>query len=209
MKGLLLKELYTFRKNWLVMLIFLGTAVLNGILIGNVRVLMFIPLLLSAWSVNFMNADEISKWQQYSIILPYGRKTIVSAKYLMILILNICSLIIVYVCYALSSAVGKTEFSKDSLLMLLISSIVVGFFYPIVALPLNFQFNSEKGRQLIPIVNFVITGAIVILIAVTQDITIIPEKITAYIPLIIAAAIPIIFVLSWLLSVRIYEKKDL
>ncbi len=209
MKGLLLKELYTFRKNWLVMLIFLGTAVLNGILIGNVRILMIIPLLLSVWSVNFMNADEISKWQQYSIILPYGRKTIVSSKYLIIMILNICSLVIVSVCYALSSAVGKAEFSKDSLLMLMISSIVVGFLYPIVALPLNFRFNFEKGRQLIVIVNFLISGAIIILITMTKDIISIPEKITVYILLIIAAAITIFFVLSWLLSVKIYEKKDL
>ncbi len=208
MKGLLLKELYTFRKNWITMLIFLGTAVLNGILLGNVRVLMFIPLLLSVWSVNFMSADEISRWQQYSIVLPYGRKTIVSSKYLIILILNICSLVIVSVCYALSYVIGKTEFSWDSLVMILISSAVVGFFYPIVGLPLNFRFNSVKGRQLVAIVNLVISGLIVLLITMTQDITSIPEKITVYIQLIVAAIL-VLFVLSWLLSVRIYEKKDL
>lgn len=209
MKGLFLKELYTFRKNWLTMLIFLGTAILNGILIGNVRILMLIPLLLSVWSVNFMSADEISRWQQYSIILPYGRKTIVSAKYLVILILNICSLIVVSLCYILSSAIGKTEFSKDSLLILLISTVTVGFFYPIVALPLNFQFNSEKGRQLIVIVNFLISGAIIILITMTKDIISIPEKAVENLPLIVSAIIAVLFVLSWLLSIKIYEKKDL
>ncbi len=206
MKGLLLKELLMFKKIIIVTAILIAGLILGGVFSGEPSIILMLPLFLSIWSVSFQNMDEVSRWKQYSVALPYERKTIVSAKYLCILFLDAVSMLIVTVGYLIAVAVGKVEFSADTLIIFMVISVVMGLVFPMIVLPLHYKFNSEKARLLVMGLAGVCGGMSVTVIKVAG---VISGGITKYIPLIIVLTVAVLFALSWLLSIRIYEKKDL
>lgn len=208
MKGLLLKELFMLRKSWFAFTILTVTFAVVGIFSGETGMLLIVPLFLSVWSVGFMNMDEISKWQQYSLALPYGRRKIVLSKYLMILILNTLSIVFVVLCYLISVALGKNGFSADLLLTLILMSLIAGLVYSSLLLPLVYKLNTEKGRMVLMIINGIVGGSSVALMqtSVLGDIF---GNIAGFLPLVILAVVAVLYLLSWQLSVKIYEKRDL
>lgn len=208
MKGLLLKELFMLRKSWFAIAILVVTFSIVGIFSGETGMLLIVPLFMSVWSVSFMNMDEISKWQQYSIALPYGRRKIVSSKYLMILILNTLSIVFVVLCYLISVALGKNGFSADLLFTLILLSLIMGIVYPSLLLPLVYKLNTEKGRMVLMIINGIVGGSSVAFMqtSVFGDIF---GSISGFLPLVILAVVAVLYLLSWQLSVKIYEKRDL
>lgn len=209
MKGLLLKELIMFRKSCFSIIILIGTFTLIGIFSGEPQMLLIVSLFMSIWSFSFLNMDEVSRWKQYSIALPYGRKKIVSSKYLMMLILDAFSIVLISICYLISVVIGKTGFSVDFMLMLIFLSVIMGLVYPIIILPLNYKFNTEKSRLILMIINGAM-GAISVMVMQSSIISVNTlNDIAEYIPLIVLVAVALLFVGSWALSVKIYEKKDL
>ncbi len=208
MKGLLLKELFMLRKSWFAIAILTVAFAVVGIFSGETGMLLIVPLFMSVWSVSFMNMDEVSKWQQYSLVLPYGRRKIVLSKYLMILILNTLSIMFVVLCYLISVAFGKNGFSADLLLTLIFLSLIMGIVYPSVLLPLVYKLNTEKGRMVLMIINGIVGGSSVAFMqtSVFGDIF---GSISGFLPFIIIAVVAVLYLLSWQLSVKIYEKRDL
>ncbi|MDE6787936.1 MAG: ABC-2 transporter permease [Ruminococcus sp.] len=210
MKGLLLKELFMLRKSWLTITILTVTFAVVGIFSGETGMLLIVPLFMSVWSVSFMNMDEVSKWQQYSLALPYGRRKIVLSKYLMILILNALSIVFIIIAYLISIALGKNGFSADLLLTLILLSLIMGIVYPSLLLPLVYKLNTEKGRMVLMIINGIVGG---VSVALLQTSSILSDNIfkgiAGFLPLIILAVVAVLYLLSWQLSVRIYEKRDL
>lgn len=206
MKGLLLKELFMIRKGGIAFAILTGGFLFSAIVSGEPYMLLIIPMFMSIMIFSFLNADEVSKWRQYSLVLPYGRKKIVSSKYLTILILNVLSTLIVVSAYLISVTVGKAEFSAELLFILLIFSVIVGLFYPSVILPLNYKFDTEKSRMIVFIASGIMGCISVFFVYGIKDIISIFGE---YIPVIMLAAVILLFAGSWLLSMKIYDKKDL
>ena len=85
MKGLITKELIALKKQLFILSILI-IAFSAASIWGELSFCMVIPMFLSIFSINSLTMDEQSKWQQYSISLPYSRKTIVSSKYVTTLI---------------------------------------------------------------------------------------------------------------------------
>ncbi len=210
MKGLLLKELIMLKKGAATLLIFLGCFGLIGPS-GNPTMLLMIPLFSAILLYGHINYDEQSKWQQYSIALPYGRKMIVSAKYAAMAIGAVVSTVLVVLLYGVTVAIGKAEFSLKDLVGHLVLSLAIGIVYPSFFLPLAYKFNSEKGRTIMLFLNGA-SGAIAVFLLSAIDGTGILAKLSNYtniLPYIAIAAVLVLFALSWLISVKIYEKRDL
>lgn len=210
MKGLLLKELIMLKKGAATLLIFLGCFGLIGPS-GNPTMLLMIPLFSAILLYGHINYDEQSKWQQYSIALPYGRKMIVSAKYAAMAIGAVVSTVLVVLLYGVTVAIGKAEFSLKDLVGYLVLSLAIGIVYPSFFLPLAYKFNSEKGRTIMLFLNGA-SGAIAVFLLSAIDGTGILAKLSNYtniLPYIAIAAVLVLFALSWLISIKIYEKRDL
>ena len=210
MKGLLLKEFIMTKKNVAVLLIFLGCIGLIGPA-GNLTILLLIPLFSAILLYGHINYDEQSKWQQYSIALPYGRKMIVSAKYAAMAIGAVVSTVLVVLLYGVTVAIGKAEFTLKDLVGYAILSLAIGIIYPTFFLPLAYKFNSEKGRLIMMFLNGA-SGAIVVFLLSVIEATGIVAKLSNYtniLPYIAVAAVLVLFALSWIISVKIYEKRDL
>ncbi len=210
MKALLLKELIMLKKGAATLLIFLGCFGLIGPA-GNPTMLLLIPLFSAVLLYGHINYDEQSKWQQYSIALPYGRKMIVSSKYLTMVIAAVFSTVLVVLLYGVTVAIGKAEFTLKDLIGYAILSLAIGIIYPTFFLPLAYKFNSEKGRLIMMFLNGA-SGAIAVFLLSVIEATGIVAKLSNYtniLPYIAIAAVLVLFALSWLISVKIYEKRDL
>lgn len=209
MKGLLLKEFLMLKKGWVTLVIFFIAFGIGGI--GNDFMCFMLPLFIAILLYGHINYDEQSKWQQYSIALPYGRKMIVSAKYTAMAIGAVVSTVLALIIYGVTVAIGKAEFSLKDLVGHLVLSLAIGIIYPTFFLPLAYKFNSEKGRIIMLFLNGA-SGAIAVFLLSAIEATGILAKLSNYtniLPYIAVAAVLVLFALSWFASVKIYEKRDL
>ena len=209
MKGLLLKEFLMLKKGWVTLVIFFIAFGIGGV--GSDFICFMLPLFSAILLYGHINYDEQSKWQQYSIALPYGRKMIVSAKYAAMAIGAVVSTVLVVLLYGVTVAMKKAEFSMKDLVGYAILSLAIGIIYPTFFLPLAYKFNSEKGRTIMLFLNGA-SGAIAVFLISAIETTGILAKLSNYtniLPYIAIAAVLVLFALSWFASVKIYEKRDL
>lgn len=209
MKGLLLKEFLMLKKGWVTLVIFFIAFGIGGV--GSDFICFMLPMFSAILLYGHINYDEQSKWQQYSIALPYGRKMIVSAKYAAMAIGAVVSTVLVVLLYGVTVAMKKAEFSMKDLVGYAILSLAIGIIYPTFFLPLAYKFNSEKGRTIMLFLNGA-SGAIAVFLISAIETTGILAKLSNYtniLPYIAIAAVLVLFALSWLISVKVYEKRDL
>lgn len=209
MKGLLLKEFLMLKKGWVTLVIFFIAFGIGGV--GSDFICFMLPMFSAILLYGHINYDEQSKWQQYSIALPYGRKMIVSAKYAAMAIGAVVSTVLVVLLYGVTVAMKKAEFSMKDLVGYAILSLAIGIIYPTFFLPLAYKFNSEKGRTIMLFLNGA-SGAIAVFLISAIETTGILAKLSNYtniLPYIAIAAVLVLFALSWFASVKIYEKRDL
>lgn len=94
MKGLLLKEWYTIRLSFLIALVisvlFIGISLKMELGFG----ICYLAPLFGILPLTAMAQDESSRWQQYACTMPQSRRMIVTAKYLVTLILVIFALLL-------------------------------------------------------------------------------------------------------------------
>ena len=214
MKGLIIKEFIMFKKHLftfgLIILVFSVTAIF-----AENSLYLILPVFLSILPVNFMALDEQSKWNQYSLALPYGRKNIVSSKYIFSFILTLISMMILTVVYIISHFINSE--AGINLTYLLFWSFVMGNIYPAIMIPLAFKFNATNSRTILLVINCIfggiVGGATTILVSLDNKVTIYKTLFKLFnspiLPVVIIAAIILLYFISWAIVVKIYEKREL
>lgn len=208
MKGLIIKELIEFKKRWIITAIMILVFSVYSIIAALPICLILTPFFSAVVFGSFIH-EEQSKWRQYSIVMPYGRKKYVSSKYLAQIMSLLFSMVIIAVLWVISS-VKNGIFDAGLLVVLLVSACVAGLIYPLVIFPITMAFSSNTGRLFFSILNGAIGGFIGVTITDESFInTVSTSKITSITPFIILAVIAAVYLLSWILSIKIYEKRDL
>jgi len=201
MKGLLIKDILNFKKQWLVMLFLLifysVFAVLNDSpeMVGFMMVLLSLILPMTAFAY-----DEQSKWDRYALSMPVSRTEIVLSRYLFLLLLVVLlSLFAFFLNFCMGVAPGEA-FSSTALFSAL--SLLMGA----VSFPVLFRFGPEKTRLLMVLVILIPTVGLMLL----ERAGLLPEELPAFgdlLPFFLPAAL-LLFVLSFFLSVQIYKRKE-
>lgn len=205
MKGLITKDLFMIKKYFgLYFLMDIVFIVLAFVSPENVMFLMIPALLTGVIPITLLAYDERSRWTEYSGVLPYSRTQIASAKYLVGLILQSVMCVILYILLLLRGAyydMFDPAGSAVTVLILFAAALV----FPAVCLPFCFALGTEKGR----IVYMITIAAIVAVLAAISN-SGVPEKdlIITKIPPVIWVIIIAVYVLSWLMSAAIYNKKE-
>lgn len=200
MKGLLLKDYYMTVKYCrmliLMVLIFAAaSAVSNSIFLTSYPFIIagVLPVSLYAY-------DEKSGWCSYADAMPYSRAQQVSAKYISALVFICLVMLICTVGKALTSDSFIEDFS------LLAALCGMGLLSAGCLLPFVLKFGSEKGRWAYYAV--IIIACVIAFSAFDTD-----SAVGSMLGLTAAASIltvcVLLFGLSWLLSVKIYEKREL
>ena len=208
MKGLIMKEFIMFKKSWIITAILILIFSIYSITTALPMCLILTPLF-SAVTFGSFAHDEQSRWLQYSVAMPYGRKKYVSSKYLSQLLSLLFSMVIITVLWVVSSVING-DFNTELLGVILWSACVAGLIYPMIILPVTMAFSSSTSRLFFLIINGAIGGLGGV--TVTDDSflnTVLTSKITSVTPFVILAVIVALYLLSWGLSIKIYEKRDL
>ncbi len=207
MKGLLYKDFlmaWKYCKMYLVI-----TVVFLALFFFNTDSELFIiypGLLIAMIPINLLAYDEHSRWKIFSQTLPCSKDKVVSAKYLVGLVTTTIFTVLVSVVYGISRQIeNRFSFSEMGAILFVV------FFLPLLfsafSLPLIFRFGTEKGRM----VSLIGVAAVFCFTFVYGAFrkafyTISMPTITPAIFLIIAAIILIFYVLSWKLSIALYQK---
>lgn len=209
MKGLLIKEFIMFRKNCIALIIFLIFIMFAGIM-GQSQMIVFAPVFISIIPSSYMTFDETSRWDIYSLIIPEKRSNIVSSKYIFTLILISISIILA----AFSGFIGlninkENEFVWSSFLSLIEALIIVGLIFPMVILPFNFKLGTAKARIAAMIfAGFIGGSASVFVNSEELNLALIFSDMGGLLKIIIAAAVAMLFLISWGLSIIFYKKRE-
>ena len=209
MTGLVYKDLMVMKKTLaLYMVIF---AVYGYMSIGYDQgglLFAMVLILSSVVPVSTIAYDERSKWDRIANTTPLSRKEIVTAKYLLAILLTAGSVAVCFVIYLFDKRIPLTEN-----LMMCYILMLMGMFYQALLLPVNIKFGAEKGRNIMMAIMFV-PVLIIIMIGKTGivDIAAIEMFLTNnenLLPYIFTSAVLMVYAASIVLSVKIYENKDL
>ena len=204
MKGLLLKDwLMLYKKNRLMFALVLFYLLASSAS-GNSFYSGFAVLFLSVLPQTVLGLEERCKWNRYAIALPLTRRQIVLEKYLLALL----GVGLGAALYLVFGFVGMAFTHRPVELASLCPMLSIGLLFPAINLPIVFRLGAEKARLwYLLIVGFLagLAGAFFVLV---ED----AWFSTGIFPVLAWALLPVcalLFALSALLSVRIYEKKEL
>lgn len=208
MKGLLLKELYLSWAHFKVYLVMvLAFSLLSAADPGNFFLVFYPCMLCGMIPVNLIAYDERSKWDVYTALLPFTRAQIVASKYLVGIIGQAVILTLVAavntVRMALSGGVDWQYLFDLMGIMIMLAAVSVS-----LPLPFIFKMGVEKGRM----GYYVMIGLAGVGSGVAGGL--LGDNVAAFtlpalaVPIMILVGIGV-YALSWWLSVRFYENREL
>ena len=201
MKGLILKDLYMVKSYLRVFLILIVAFTLLSAFSAENAFFLFYPVILAGTiPFSLLAYDERSKWNQYCDALPVSRKTAVSARYIISCIFFLPVFLLIALLQRISPA-----FQPETYVFNLSLLVVMGLLTPTILLPLTFRFGVEKGR----LFYYFIIGAFCALSAAAADISQLFSNFSSTPFFLLPVVTVALFALSWLISIRIYQRKVL
>ncbi len=204
MKGLIRKDLYMIW-NYGRSLLFVSAAFLafSTMAEDNYFFVIYPVLFGGILPVTLISYEERDGWNSLCDTMPVSRRTVVNERYVMTLL---CFLALFLLTLAVQAAVLFPKGRGAELVQLICMLPGVGLVAPAFMIPVTLRWGVEKGR----IVYYIFIGVIVALALIgANSMSGLSREISGLsmwiLPLIAAAA----FALSWLISVRIYEKREL
>lgn len=204
MKGLFLKDFYVAKKNlrtFLVMILAFSLGSLAARDSGNFF-LCYGLVLMPGITMSLISYDERYHWDVYTGAMPLSREQMVTEKYL----LHLGMVLVWLPVLILLQHFQQVPAFGGSPLTLLVAGLNLGLLLPGILLPIIFALGTEKGRAGYYVVLF---GGM-ILATVSEELT----SLTGYVPEAVSgsllALLPVaVYVLSWRIAIRLYEKRSL
>ena len=207
MIGLLRKDLYMTLAYFRMFLILLGVFLAVGFLPAVHENTFFIiyPMIIGMMlPISLISYDERFRWNRTCDAMPCSRAQVVSSKYLLTLI----SVLLIFGLTILGQSIRLGRAGQiEELSALVPLLLLLGFIGPSLLLPIIFWLGAEKGR----LAYFVAVGVVVaagVFLSTGADSPIVSGEVSLLIPL--AALVCLgVFGLSWLLSVKLYQRREL
>ena len=203
MRGLLIKDIINMKAQTkiLVLLIvfqfFVAISIENTSMLGGIIAIMAAMLPITA-----MAYDEKAKWDRYALTMPITRRDLVLSKYYLGLGFSVIAFALNFI---INLILGYYPLKE----ILLLTSILfgAGILFLIFVLPVMFKYGVEKGRIVMMLLIFSPTAAAILL----QKVDIAPpsQAFLDQLVYVVPAALVVLLGLSILLSMRIYQKKEL
>ena len=204
MKGLLLKDIYVAKKNLRTFLVMILAFSLGSLAVrdsGNFF-LCYGIVMMPGITMSLISYDERYHWDTYAGAMPLNREQMVTEKYL----LHLGMVLVWLPVLLLLQRFQQVPAFGGSPLTLLVAGLNLGLLLPGILLPIIFALGTEKGRAGYYVVLF---GGM-ILATVSEELT----SLTGYVPEAMAGIVLIllpaaVYVLSWRIAIRLYEKRSL
>ncbi len=207
MKGLLRKDLYMAWKHCRTYLLILGIFIFASFTTHN-SFFSFYPVMICGMiPINLLAYDEQAKWPLFSCTLPCSRRQLVSVKYLIGLFSQLAIILIVAATQLIQLSLTGTLMWPEYLTMLEML-IFLACITSAIACPLIFKLGVEKGRiGYYVMIGVFFAGSTIASSALESGSA--PSGIEHLLPHLLVPIGAVIYALSWLLSIRFYEKREL
>ena len=207
MKGLLLKDFYLSwrycRAFLVIVAVFLAVSFTGD---DNIFFLIYPIMIASVIPMTLVSYDEHDKWTAYSGTLPYTRAQLVSTKYLVGMCFGSVAFLISMAATTVRMMLGG-GFVLEQLAVVGTALLVLGCLGPALILPYVFKYGAEKGRIAFYITVGVFSGVAAVLAGMGFQIQTMTRGLW---PLAVVAGVSILlYALSWRLSIRFYQKREL
>lgn len=141
MIGLILKDLFTLTRQALMYIVFIAVfSLMPGYNMASFAVIMACMMPVTALAY-----DERSHWDRLAASMPYTTAQLVLSKYLMGLILMLCSVALGIIALPLQRLVNP-DVSLPELLSVSLGALGAGMLIQGVLLPVMFRYGTEKAR---------------------------------------------------------------
>ena len=203
MRGLLIKDIINMKAQTKVLILlivfqfFVAISIENTSMLGGIIAIMAAMLPITA-----MAYDEKAKWDRYALTMPITRRDLVLSKY----ILGIGFSVIAFIFNILLNVILGYYPTKE-IFILSAAFLGAGLLFLTLVMPVMFKYGVEKGRIVMMIMIFSPTAVAVLL----QKVNLAPpsQAFLDQLVYVIPAVLVVLLGLSILLSVRIYQKKEL
>ncbi|OUP62853.1 hypothetical protein B5F12_09340 [Pseudoflavonifractor sp. An176] len=207
MKGLLLKDFYLSwrycRAFIVIVAVFLAVSFTGD---DNIFFLIYPIMIASVIPMTLVSYDEHDKWTAYSGTLPYTRAQLVSTKYLVGMCFGSVAFLISMAATTVRMILGG-GFVLEQFALVGTALLVLGCLGPALILPYVFKYGAEKGRMAFYITIGLFTAAATVLAGIGFQVQVMGGGLW---PLAVVAGVSILlYALSWWLSIRFYQKREL
>ncbi len=217
MKGLIIKDLLFIKSTWKNMIILFIGSLLISIALGNyLLAICSLPVLLLSSGINTFQTDEFYNTESYTLSYPLSRKQIVLAKYLFtILLLLIATYLGLMIYYLIGVIINpgynglNTYMLKYFFMMEAGALIVDSIFYPVI-----YKFGCEKSRLVLMSIVMLFLGISSILSVyintanIKLDLAGALNFVQTYGVQVLGVLVIIFLIISYLLSIIFYKRKD-
>lgn len=205
MLGLIKKDFLIIKNNLKLIIVMLMVFFIMAL--GGQFNISFIPtFIIVMLFISTFSYDEYNNWDAYAITLPGGRKSIVKSKYITSLFLTLLSAVITVLLNCLISVINNTDVNE--FISSLLGSICAIVIIQSIMYPLIFKFGMEKGRIVLFILVFVMVGVISLLKNIIKTPTILVVLFNDYWFIVIPIILVISLLISYKISEKIYLKKE-
>ena len=207
MKGLLLKDFYLSwrycRAFLVIVAVFLAVSFVGE---DNVFFMIYPIMIASVIPMTLLSYDEHDKWTAYSGTLPYTKTQLVSAKYVVGLCFGTVAFLISMAATTVRMMLGG-GFVLEQFAVVGTALWVLGCLGPTLILPYVFKYGAEKGRIAFYITVGVCSGVAAVLAGMGFQIQTVAHGLW---PLAVVAGVALtLYAMSWWLSIRFYQKREL
>ncbi len=209
MIGFIKKDLAMIKSNFKLLGVLIIVYTIMG-LMGKMDISFILPFMCVMIMISSFSYDNYNKWDAYSISLPNGRKNSVKSKYITTILMTLIVSIITIVLSFIISYVNTKTINYEQILVTMFGTLfgtllVLTFMYPII-----YKFGVEKARIGIFLLVFgiVIIGSLfanyIDLSNVLKSLAFLED----YLIIILIIVAIIMVYISYIISKKIYEKKE-
>lgn len=171
---------------------------------------MMIIFMFALFSLSTFNYDEKSNTDKYILTLPVDKKSVLKAKYLLLIISILFGIIVSIIFAIIVNIFGIIKFGNLEEYVASLLGLIWGISILIsIQIPCIYKFGAEKGRlsMYIVLMAIIAIGGIIIYVFPKPDLTFL-DNLEKFIPYILIAIIILNFTVSYLISKKIYLKKE-
>ncbi len=172
----------------------------------------FFPLCLGMVAISSFNYDELTKANRFILTLPVNKKEIIRARYLYIFIMTLLGFILGFTLTSLIQIVKQdSTFNVMQNLFTSAGASIGMMLLQSFEIPIMYKFGAEKGRIIqsigIILIMLTISGIATFLIKILNiSLVTFLEMLENYIVYIALVIIAILYICSYMLSIKIYKK---
>ena len=215
MKGLILKDLYnamTQGKALLFMVVIFGVCFANA---AEGTLIIMCTIYAAVLVINNMALDEMCAWETFALTMPVTRRQLALSKYVISVIYAFGGTLLgaIMTVVLRAAGFGGVGAPLGSILVITGVGMAISALFIAVLIPVNFKFGIQKGRFVLLSIAALIGGGGVLLSGsrgtrIMAAIGTFGEINGMLAALIAAAAVAVILVVSFGISVKIMEKKE-